>query len=538
MTNTVKITKNILFFVLFFSTFAVFGQEYNLPLSSFYSNRAELCLNLADTMVFTAFKPLRKSYVENISGKDVFNFKPKHQLFKNKILNWTSNALFYDDLIKIKKNNLEINFNFLLNESSLHSKDFDTNYTQNTRGFEIYGTLGDKISFYSDFYENQALLLPYINERANQTLVVNGQGVWKPFGTDKTGKDYNYVSGYISYSPLKRLNLQAGQSKFFIGNGYRSLLLSDNSASYPFFKIDANFKKWQYVAMFTEFENFQTKFYFQHQKKNGSFVFVNYSPFKYLEIGLFEAIIWHTSDDSTYLKRFPFEYFLPIPWLRELTYGFNNQHNAMLGLNARLKPLDYTEIYGQFLLDNYTNQSFEQRYAFQFGIKFFDLFFGKLNNCGFYLQTEYNKAQPYTYTHEYIVSAYTHDNESLASPLGAGFKEFVILSNIDIYRFEISFKYNLAVTSSDTLNSNFGTNLLLSNQNADFKTFDNFVGQGNKTNISNLSINLALLINRKTNFRLFAQINKRIFTSEINSNKLSYFTFGIKSELKNFYTDF
>ena len=47
-------------------------------------------------------------------------------------------------------------------------------------------------------------------------------------------------SGYISYSPIKEFNIQFGQGKHFIGDGYRSMLLSDNSFNYPYLSISLN----------------------------------------------------------------------------------------------------------------------------------------------------------------------------------------------------------------------------------------------------------------------------------------------------------
>ena len=65
------------------------------------------------------------------------------------------------------------------------------------------------------------------------------QGAWKDF--NETGKDYSSVSAYISYSPWSFLNIQAGHGKHFIGNGYRSLLLSDNAFNYPYLKLLFNY---------------------------------------------------------------------------------------------------------------------------------------------------------------------------------------------------------------------------------------------------------------------------------------------------------
>ena len=60
------------------------------------------------------------------------------------------------------------------------------------------------------------------------------------------------ASGYISFMPHRAVNLQFGTGKHFIGEGYRSLLLSDNSFNYPYLRATSRwFKdKVQYTNIF------------------------------------------------------------------------------------------------------------------------------------------------------------------------------------------------------------------------------------------------------------------------------------------------
>jgi len=403
-----------------------------------------------------------------------------------------------------------------------------------TRGFEIHGTLGKKLSFYTDFYENQAYFLPYIHEEVETSLVAPGQGAWKPFGDDKLGRDYNYVTGYLSFTPLKSLNIQAGHSKHFIGSGYRSMLLSDNSMAYPFLKLTFTKDKFQYSVMFTEHQNFRTKFYFYHYKKHGSYLFLNYFPIKNLEIGFFEAIMWKTTNELTFERKVPLLYYVPMPGIREAVYGLNNNNNILLGLNASYRLLKYAEIYSQFALDDVKTK----RYSYQAGFRIFDLFNNKFKKQNLYFQTEYNYAKPYTYTHNYAYSAFTNFNEPLINTLGAGFAERIAILNWQLYGFEIELKYNNILTSTDTTGANFGTNLMQSNLSASYQSSNSFVGQGNKTTIANLNLSFGYIINPSTNLKIFVEVNKRTFLSEINENELFFVSFGIKNTLNNIYTDY
>lgn len=136
---------------------------------------------------------------------------------------------------------------------------------KNTRGFIVRGSIGEKFAFESSFYENQATYTKYIDsyiastnklfpQTANyQYDVVPGQGRAKKFKTN--GYDFAMASGYVSYSPIKMFNIQLGHGKHFVGDGYRSLLLSDNAFNYPYARITTTYKNIQYTNLYTSFMN-------------------------------------------------------------------------------------------------------------------------------------------------------------------------------------------------------------------------------------------------------------------------------------------
>lgn len=51
------------------------------------------------------------------------------------------------------------------------------------------------------------------------------------------------ATGTISYALKKHFTFQTGHDRNFIGDGYRSLILSDNATPYPFLKIVTDFGK-------------------------------------------------------------------------------------------------------------------------------------------------------------------------------------------------------------------------------------------------------------------------------------------------------
>lgn len=526
----------IIFTFLFVNSYA---QEYNYHANNFLKNQVLHEINKSDSIVHTGFYPLRVSYVKNITGKGNIMYNKKRDEFTKKMpvsLFWRK--LISEDLIEINEKNLTFSLSPIITYYDQKAQDDTNYYGKNTRAFMVKGSLGKKVSFYTDFYETQTYFLPYIEETVKRDVIVPGEGGWKDFGDDLRGKDYNWASGYISFTPNNFLNIQFGHSKHFIGSGYRSVLLSDNSYVYPFAKFSLTKGKFQYTSMFTEFQDYRFIYYFYHYKKHGTFNYLNYSPLPNVEIGLFEGIIWRTSDDSSYVKKFPAMYFLPIPGIREVVYRFNSEQNIILGLNARIGILKHTELYGQFAFDNFKDADFNKRYSYQAGFKIYDALWGLSDNIKLFTQIEYNYSAPYTYTHEIKHQAYTHYNAPLAHTLGAGFEEVVSISRLNIYGFLISYKYNNILTARDTLKTNFGTNLLLSNSTANFNNNSNFVGQGNNTQITYHNLEFAYILNPVTNLQIFATVTKRNYLSEITENELFFVSFGIKNSLNNFYYDY
>ena len=114
----------------------------------------------------------------------------------------------------------------------------DSSVLTNTRGFRVAGNIGKDFSFLSSFRENQSTFIPYLHSYVNSTRVVPGQGLVKVFKVNAF--DYAMAEGHISYSPSSHFNMIFGHGKNFIGDGYRSLLLSDNAFNYPYC-TDANF---------------------------------------------------------------------------------------------------------------------------------------------------------------------------------------------------------------------------------------------------------------------------------------------------------
>ena len=115
-----------------------------------------------------------------------------------------------------------------------------------------------------------------------------------------------------------------------------------------------------------------------------------------------------------------------------------------MGLNFNIK-MNKASFYSQVLLDDlnisrqkdldegYGGGFFQNKFGFQLGLK--------TDIRDLILLMEYNQVQPYTYAHKDPMQTYTHLNQSLAHPLGANFRELVILSEYDFNNWRFGIKY-------------------------------------------------------------------------------------------------
>jgi hypothetical protein len=339
--------------------------------------------------------------------------------------------------------------------------------------------------------------------------------------------------------------LQLGNGKFFIGDGYRSLLLSDNSFSYPYLKIAFESAKWQYIALFTEFQNFKGAYYNYHFKKHATFTYLNWTPIPNLNVSLFEAIIWKTTD-STYSKKFKSDFFKPVIFLRLAKYNLNESDNFLYGINLRYDFLKNLEFYNQYMIDDLdvstffsANHHFRNKFGFQFGLKCYDVFFHNFKNHKLYIQAELNQVQPYTYSHLLPLQNYSHMNQPLAHPLGAGFREFIAMANYCFGNISFQIQYNHAISSADTVNSNFGSDIFISDSETMLiNSRSSGIGEGNKTTISHKIFKLSYLINPHINLKLLVGIQFRTYKNELNELRTNYIFIGLRTCLTNIYYDF
>ncbi len=496
------------------------AQQTNIPLDFQSQNNIEKELLRSNSLTFTSQRPLLYSNLHKIINVDsMVNMEGRDSIIITKLKHpswWRK--LRTEDLIIVKKNGFILKINPLMNFAS-GSSDFDKKKLMiNSRGVDITGSLGKKFSFGSGVYESQAIFSNYYSEFIKDRAVVPGQGRVRLY--KENGYDFSQAYGYLSFSPSGNINFQMGHGKHFIGEGYRSLILSDNSFNMPYAKLSVKRKRMRYTNLIVAYQNTKIADGTSEisNRKYGSYTSLDFLIGKFMEIGLTESIVWGRKDSLSYFPNL--NLYNPIILFRTFQYGMDGENNVLLALNTKIKISKSIVSYGQFIFDN------NDKTAYQIGVKWFDVFKTKL-----FVQLEYNSVQPYTYT-SWSKQSFTHYNQEIAHPLGANFSELFCRFKYKWKDVLISYQYNLA---SRRLNENFeayGSNIFIPYLSSDETQINK------KEQIVNHSFTLAYLINPVSNLQLYFEARIRNWSIPNTSEKENIWLFGIKTNLQNLYSDF
>ncbi len=530
----------ILFLCIVFSE-QVVSQHYYLPLNNEYHSRYDSSLYKVGVPFHTSVKPYISNDVAAVVALDTLEmFKLNDSKFYNTLV---GRKLFKEHLVQVREDDYflygDINFEF--NGGASLETGTDKNTFINSRGVSLGGTFGRGFSFQSSFVESQSTFSSYIDSAVRETFVVPGASRIKNFN-DKF--DYGTASGSIAYSLKKHFSFQFGHDKNFIGDGYRSLLLSDNAYNYPFLKINASFWKVRYMVLYALFQDgpYVTINDESFRRKYGTFHYLDVNIGKRLTVGVLEGIIWKY--DST--RAFDINYLNPVIFLRPVEFSIGSPDNALIGFNARYKISSSVYAYGQLMLDEFKkdevfsgNGWWANKQGFQFGFRSFSFF--RIKNLD--IASEFNYVRPFTYQHRSSRTAYAHYNQPLAHPMGANFWESVSSLSYAWKRWNLLIRGSYARVGYDIDSTgaprNFGNNVLLSYDSRPPGTdFGNEILQGLETEVINGEFRLWYLLNPASNLVIEGGTRVRRADSEVNSHQTMFIFFGIRTNLSNRYFDF
>ncbi len=333
----------------------------------------------------------------------------------------------------------------------------------NTRGFSLRGNIAKKVGFYTYLTDNQENDPLYVQRYINQHRGIPYAGYYKTYANNIY--DYFDARGGIDFSVSKYFNFRFGYDKLFIGNGYRSLMLSDFSNNFLYLEMDVQLRRFSYksvyaeiIAPFNPIPNRDTIRY----KNYMAFHHLSLQLTRWLNLGLYENIVYngHHGIELSYLN--------PVLFYRviEMQLGSGNS-KATVGIDVKANLLRRLQLYGQLALSefvikelkNYKNGSWMNKQAIQLGGKYIDV--AGVNNLD--LQVEMNLVRPFMYTHNDSNTAFVHYNKELAHPLGANFAEYIALIKYQpVPRLYFTGKLIAYRQGLDSAGENMGNNLFRS----------------------------------------------------------------------------
>jgi hypothetical protein len=514
--------------------------KQNIPFTHFKYNEFEDAINKVGQNTHTASKP----YTYNEVNK-YYDFLNKEKSYIIKTRSWLEKKLFNENLVEISGNDYWFVINPILDlQLGKDSKTSEITYL-NTRAIQVKGKLGEKINFSTTIFESQGRFAEYYNDYAISIKPAGGSPAIIPgIGTAKKFKensfDFPSADALISYSANNFIDLQLGYGRNFLGDGYRSLFLSDGSSPYTFAKINTSFWKIKYTNIYGWLKDVRPEALIEgtYSTKYMASHYLSWNVTNKLNIGFFESVIWSNANN----RGFDANFINPLIFYRSIEFVSSPKTgNALLGLSTKYKFNNQINIYGQFLIDEFAledvtskNDSWRNKFAYQIGMKYYNVFnVEKLN-----LQLEYNKVRPYVYSHSNVLTNYGHYNQSLGHNWGSNFQEFITIIRYNHKRWFAELKLIIAKRGFDydTNDFNYGSNIFKDYDENRFSDEDVIVGQGLLTNQIIIESQIKYILNYKTNLNLFIGHIYRSNNFENQNN--SWVNFGLKSEIFNWYLDY
>ena len=538
--------KNFLLILFFFLSFSILAQDQDVKHSKFKYSEIENGYNKIGNNSHTAAKPFIKREVNKYYDLSAYDSTLSYNYN-----DWAWRKLFDENLVKVEKEDFWFTVDPVVNFQVGKDMNSEHDYTYvNTRGFYIEGQLGEQFSFQTAFYETQARFPDYVSNWVREHKgvsgagLVPGQGIAKNFKTG--GFDYPMAEAQISFTPSKYFNFQFGTGKNFIGDGYRSLFLSDGAFNYPYFKINTTFWNIKYTNYWMFMQDIRPEVAIQgnvHQKKFVTMHHLSWNITDRINIGLFESIVWA---DTTGQRGFDIAYLNPVIFYRPVEFSLGSSGgNALIGFSTKIKITDSFQFYGQAILDEFTlaevkasNGYWANKFAFQVGLNYYNLF--GIENLQ--VKGEVNWSRPYTFSHKDILQNYGHFNQPIGHPWGSNFWETVSIVRYRYKRLYADAKIIYGKKGYDTPTTNWGGDIY-KDYNSREQDYGNEVAQGNIGTLFFANLKAGYIVNPVMNLKLFVDFTYRKFdileeTSYLKNSNGAMVSLGLRTDIFNTYYDF
>lgn len=506
--------------VLNFSKMKPYSREQYVEAARKYLNDDSLSANLTQVDRYY-LESLMKNNTEWLTAEERVQYASKKPIWNTF---YRSPANLYETHTK----DFDLVVNPMVNAGLMKETNNDQSLFYNTRGLAFRGKIANKIGFAGSLSDNQERYPLYVQEWMNERTAVPGQGYWLPFKA-AGGVDYFDARGYVTFGVTKYIDVTFGYDKNFIGNGQRSLFLSDFSNNTLFLKLNTRIGRFNYQNLFMELQNAYLRGGDKLiGKKYAAMHHLDIDVTKWLNIGVFEGVVFGREN------HFEFGYLVPVIFLRSVERNNGSSDNALVGLDFKANVAKTAQFYGQLMFDEFklkeitsNNGWWANKWGYQLGAKYIDAF--KVKNLD--VQLELNHVRPFTYSHRDSVANYSHYNQPLAHPLMANFNEWVgLLRYRPIPKLTVEGKGMFYTQGRDsTANVNFGYNLFLPYNRNRLNEYGYNIGSGWKTQAAIANLLLSYELKENLFIDLNGQIRKqRTTTAPITSNTSTVFAIGVR----------
>jgi hypothetical protein len=529
----------ILTCILFISR--TFSQQ--VPLDVFIQNRYNEITLDADTSLFTGFR--------SINWLEV---KPYLNIAKNEIMdsafglstnagNYAFKNLANNNWIQASNGKSTFAIDpFVVAAAGAQNRSSQRAVMQLLGGLRIQGVCSDKFSYEIGFASGYYKFPSYINANidSNRGYI---PGFAKVSSANKNGYTATQVTGNITYIPNKHFLISAGYGKNFIGDGYRSLILSDNPSNNPYLRLQARLWKLTYNVIYNKYSNPRYQVDGHNQRKYSVMHYLGVNFSEKFQLGLYDNIIWYAKDSTVGERGFDVQYLNPLIFMRPLEFGIGSPDNAFIGGNFKYKLYKQGFLYFQFGLDDlHLSTTFDDhknvfgnKYGLQFGVYNKDIFRVK----GLSWRVEWNTVRPYTYGHGFnkIGLNYTHNNQTLADPFNANFDEVISIFQYHNNRWYGMLENLYTVRGEDAGRAFTNGEDLWGDQEAVPLTATKTL-QGEKHKYFYNQVTAGYIINPRNGLSIQGDAVYRSHKAPGISVRNVFFMFGIQTRLFNYYHDF
>lgn len=551
--------KYFFHFLSFFVSYnsSVFAQSPLLPFNrDLYSlvERYEIKNGNFDDSFHTGTKPYQRKEVaqflqklnkegNNLSSKDEFNINyllqdnweyvsdslaaSKRSLGKH-LYKRPSDFYYYNDEV------FDVHVNPVLYVQGGVESSIDRIPFRNTRGIAIHGSIDKKVGFYTMLATTDLAFPSWVDAYVKGHGAIPGQGFWKRYGDD----GYNFFSarGHVSFAATKHIQVQMGHDSHFIGEGLRSLVLSDFSNPFMFLRINTKIGKVDFTNLWGQMTadiltsrgvptdgRYPQKWFSLHR--------LGINLGKKINVGVFESVMASQAD---------WNYFNPVIFYRWVEHQLGTPDKVMLGTDVKWHPVSGMQVYGQFVLDEFVFNEFfsisgdgssRNKHGVQLGYKYIDI--AGINNLD--LQMEYNQARPFTFQEKFDYQSYTNYRIPLTHPRGANFREV-----LSVLRFQPLPRLTLVGTlmyqmygADPTEEDNFGGDILKNRRQTSTGLYGNFIGQGNKNKVSMATLQAHFMLRHNLYIDLSQTFRQDQSDGDISS-KTSYGQLALRLNMGRF----